>query len=180
MSPFIQQKQPDEKAREPARDSKTSDSSTLDLRNEIQEKYRSQSLSWSEWVYASLELLTSHPIPDDARLLELGAGTGTFWQHNAGQLPPRWKLCLTDQSMEMVRQARANLSAFPRSLRFLNVDSQALPFPKERFDMVLAIGLLDLVPDLERALQEAWRVLLPPGQFIATAGGKGHLHELEQ
>jgi ubiquinone/menaquinone biosynthesis C-methylase UbiE len=82
----------------------------------------------------------------------------------------------------MVQRARTNLKGArprPRMRRFLEVNCQALPFISERFDTVLAIGLLDLVPDLDRALNEARRVLRPDGQFIATAGGKGHLQELE-
>jgi ubiquinone/menaquinone biosynthesis C-methylase UbiE len=173
MSPYINQKYPIEKVRETAQASGSADANKLDLRNEIQEEHRTHPMPWSEWVFQSIKLF------DKSRVLELGGGTGTFWQKNASHLPHHWKILLTDQSMDMIRQAQANLSASRSPIRFLSVDSQSLPFPDERFDAVLAVGLLDLVPNLDQALREVWRVLLPSGQIIATAGGKGHLHELE-
>ena len=153
------------------------DTNKLDLRNEIQEKYRSHPVAWQEWVFQSMEL------PENSRVLELGAGTGTLWQGNADRLksriPASWEILLTDRALDMVQKARANLTTMQSGMAFLNLDGQALPFPEESFDAVIAIGLLDLVPDLNQAMSEAWRVLRPSGQLIATAGGKGHLEELE-
>jgi ubiquinone/menaquinone biosynthesis C-methylase UbiE len=168
-------KHPVEKAREPVRE----DTNKLDLRNEIQEEYSTHPVPWPEWLFQSII-----DLPEDSRVLELGSGTGTFWQQHApdfaqGRVPPRWKILLTDLSLDMVQQARSNLSSTRLPARFVQVDGQALPFPNERFDAILAIGLLDLVPNLDLALREAWRVLLPSGQVIATAGGKGHLQELQ-
>ena len=79
----------------------------------------------------------------------------------------------------MLQKAQTNVSNIPRRTGFLNLDGQALPFPNESVDAVLAVGVLDLVTDLDQALSEIWRVLRPSGQLIATAGGKGHLQELE-
>jgi ubiquinone/menaquinone biosynthesis C-methylase UbiE len=146
----------------------------IDMRNEIQEQYGKQAIPWFCWVFDALDL------PKGSRLLELGSGTGTFWQENKARMPAGWKILLTDQDADMVQSAKANLAAFRRKFRFTRTDSQAIPFPSESFDAVLAIGLLDLVPDLQQALSEIWRVLRPSGTFIATAGGKGHLQEMEE
>jgi len=173
MNLNTKQKSLEEKIHVSAQESSSADTNKLDLRNEIQEEYSTHPVPWPEWVFQSLDLL------EDSRVLELGSGTGSFWQHNTGRIPLRWKNIITDQSIDMVRQARSNLTSVRPTMRFLEVDSQALPLPAEHFDAILAIGLLDLVPDLNQALSEAWRVLLPYGQIIATAGGKGHLRELE-
>lgn len=167
------QKHPVEKSREPARNTKNTDTNKLDLRNEIQEEYSTRPVAWPAWVFQAIQL------PDDSRVLEVGSGTGSFWQQNAARIPPRWEITLTDQSMAMAQRARSNLNRSRPFMRFMDVDCQALPFPNQRFDAVLAIGVLDLVPDLDQALREIWRVLLPSGQLIASAGGKGHLRELE-
>jgi SAM-dependent methyltransferase len=123
------------------------------------------------------ELARSFQAP--VRVLELGCGTGAFWLENRARIPQGWQIWLSDQSMNMVNSARSSL-AKKRKVRCLLDDAQSLPFPDESFDTLLAIGLLDLVANLPQALQEASRVLRPGGVFIASAGGKGHLHELEE
>lgn len=149
------------------------DANKLDLRNEIQARHGNQSAAWFPWVFQLMEL------PEKCRVLELGCGTGMFWQENRKKISPGWKILLSDQEPEMVRSAHMQLVETQPNLRFLMIDSQALPFPDESFDAVIALGLLDLVPDLQQALGEIWRVLRPSGTFLTTAGGVGHLQELE-
>jgi ubiquinone/menaquinone biosynthesis C-methylase UbiE len=88
-------------------------------------------------------------------------------------------MTLTDPVTGIIQDARTRLADLPNNVRFLNADCQALPYPSEHFDAVLAIGVLDLLPNLDQALAEIWRVLGPSGLFLASAGGKGHLEELE-
>lgn len=150
------------------------DTNKVDLRNEIQAEYGSQPVPWFDWIFDSFDLL------NHSQVLELGCGSGSFWKDNETHLPKGWNIFLSDLTPDIVRGAKANLETVPRRFHYLDVDSQSLPFPAESFDAVLAIGLLDLVPDLNQALSEIWRVLRPGGQFLASAGGKGHLHELEE
>ncbi len=166
-------KHPDYNERSDARPNGSDDPNKLDLRNEIQEEYSSNRVAWPVWTFNFLDL------PEGSRILELGSGTGALWQENAPRVPKSWRILLSDRSFPMIEKAQSSLSASRQGMRFLNIDGQALPFRSESFDAVLAVGLLDLVPYLRRVLREAWRVLRPGGQFIATAGGKGHLQELE-
>ena len=44
-----------------------------------------------------------------------------------------------------------------------------LPFPDDRFDTVLALNLVDRVPDPGRALDELARVVRPGGRILLTS-----------
>ena len=149
------------------------DTHKIDLRNEIQQKLGSQPVAWFPWLFQILDL------PGQCRVLELGCGTGSFWKENREKVRPGWNVLLSDLEPEMVRRAHSDLTEMKNPMQFLTVDSQTLPFPDESFDAVIAIGVLDLVPDLQQTLGEIRRVLRSSGVFLTTAGGKGHLQELE-
>lgn len=151
-----------------------SDSNKLDLRNEIQEKYRTRGTPWFRWVFNHLNL------PENCRILELGGGSGMLWEENRERIPPRWQITVTDLSRGILRAARERVGDEVTARHFLALDGQHLPFPGGQFDCVLAIGVLDAVPDLNQALSEVWQVLRPSGVFVASAGGPAHLVEMRR
>jgi ubiquinone/menaquinone biosynthesis C-methylase UbiE len=153
-------------------DTESKEASKIDLRNEIQEEHRTHPAPWFRWVLARLKLA------DLAHILEIGCGSGAMWQENQDRLSPGWQIFLTDLSRGIVKTAHNNLADLNQASSFLTLDSQSMPFGKENFDAVLAIGVLDQVPDLNQALSEAWRVLRPPGLLLASAGGREHLREM--
>lgn len=165
MAPYTEQKQQEK--------STFHDSNKIDLRNEIQAAYGSHPVPWFNWVFEAMDL------PSQSRILEIGCGSGAFWQENQERIPADWRLTLTDPVTGIIQDARTRLADLENKARFLAADCQALPYPGDHFDAVLAIGVLDLLPNLDQALAEIWRVLGPSGMFLATAGGKGHLEELE-
>lgn len=148
----------------------------LDLREEIQKQYGAKTISWFSWVFDALEL------PPESRILDIGGGTGSLWSENAPRIPESWKIVLADIEPQMLRSAQARLLASGarqnRPGLFFS-DGQALPYADESFDAVIAGGVLDLVPDVQTTLKEVERTLRPGGLFVATAGSKGHLRELE-
>lgn len=144
----------------------------IDLRNEIQEEFRSRAVPWFRWVFDHLDL------PRGARILELGSGSGTLWQENQNRLPRSWQVTLSDRSRGMLRAARENLDP-GRVNGFLCLDGQSLPFPDGSFDAVIAIGVFDLIPNVSQAIRETARVVHPSGQLITSAGGRRHLKEME-
>jgi len=152
----------------------TSDTNKLDLRNEIQKSYGARPLSWAAWVFDQLDL------PGKCRILELGCGSGSLWKENWQRIPAGWNIILSDQSPEMTHTTSGNLSNLPNARGFACLDGQHIPFPAESFDAVLAIGVLDLIPDPDQALREAWRVLRPSGKFVVSAGGQRHLLEMRE
>ena len=150
------------------------DANKLDLRNEIQEKFRTRGKPWFRWVFDHLNL------PDNCRILELGGGSGTLWEENRERIPPGWQITVTDLSRGILRAARERVGDSLPARHFITLDGQHLPFPAGQFDCVLAIGVLDAVPDLKQALSEVWQVLRPSGVFVASAGGPAHLVELRR
>lgn len=57
-------------------------------------------------------------------------------------------------------------------------DVQSLPFPDRSFRCVIAAWMLYHVPDLDRALAEIARVLVPGGALLAVTNSERHLSEL--
>jgi SAM-dependent methyltransferase len=53
-------------------------------------------------------------------------------------------------------------------IRFVLANASSLPFASEAFDVVVCSEILEHIPDLERALSEIARVLVPGGRVYAT------------
>jgi ubiquinone/menaquinone biosynthesis C-methylase UbiE len=148
------------------------DPTNLTARISLHERFSVNCQPFAAWLMEQLEL------PPEADLLELGAGTGVFWRVNAEELPPGWRLTITDLSGGMVEAARANLADLPNAMVFDTVDAQAIPFADASFDCVLANFMLYHVPDRRRAFAEMHRVLRPGGLLAAATNGSAHLREI--
>lgn len=125
--------------------------------------------NWYHWIVDRLDL------PADARVLELGAGRGDLWRENAGRVPPRWRLTLTDLSPGMLEEAARDVGV---EAELAVVDAHELPFEDESFEAVVANHMLYHLADLPKALGEIRRVLVGGGRLVATTIGAGHLNEL--
>jgi SAM-dependent methyltransferase len=79
----------------------------------------------------------------------------------------------------MVHQAHLNLCHSPHPFEFAVLDAQAIPFPGEGFDAVIANHMLYHVPDRAQALSEIERVLKPGGRLVASTVGEAHLRGLQ-
>jgi SAM-dependent methyltransferase len=144
----------------------------LNARISLHRRFSTNDYGWFPWLFDRLRF------PPQARILELGCGPGDLWRKNLGHIPAGWAITLTDQSVGMVEKARQNLADSPHPSRFEIVDAQAIPYPRDRFDGVLANHMLYHVPDRARALSEIRRVLKPGGTFYASTIGERHLWEI--
>jgi len=112
-----------------------------------------------------------------SRFLEIGVGTGrialpviALGYHYTG-------VDISAQMMDRLRQKVEDLERetgkTPQAV-LLQADMQALPFAAHSFDAVIAAHVFHLVADPVKALQEALRVLTPPGPLLicgdATTG----------
>jgi SAM-dependent methyltransferase len=99
----------------------------------------------------------------EARILEVGAGSGYFSEELA-KLVPLGHLEILDLQAEMLAKARRKIAR----VRFSNVsftqsDACSLPFQDASFDFAVLVAVLGEVRDEPRCLQSLWRVVRPGG-----------------
>jgi ubiquinone/menaquinone biosynthesis C-methylase UbiE len=112
--------------------------------------------------------LADLPLPNGARVLEVGCGTGAIARVLADD--PRIREVLgVDPSGPLLARAR-ELSTGRRNLRFEEGDGRALPLPDAAFDAVVLHTVLSHVPQPERVLAEAHRALRTEG-WVAVFDG---------
>lgn len=91
--------------------------------------------------------------PDD-EALECACGTGLL----SGVIARRCKsLIATDFSVNMLRRAERKYRGLP-NITFAPCDIMQLPYPDQRFDVVIAANVIHLLDEPEKALQELSRV----------------------
>lgn len=105
------------------------------------------------------------------RILEIGCGAGLF-ARSVVDAGPGTEYVATDLSPAMVAATAALGVPAQRA------SADALPFPNESFDVVVAAWMLYHVPDLDAALREVRRVLRVGGTFCVATNGERHLAEL--
>jgi SAM-dependent methyltransferase len=106
------------------------------------------------------------------KVLEVGGGPGELAERMQRELGADVRYL--DLSSRMVELARA------RGVDAQQGDVQALPFDDGVFDTVVAAWMLYHVPDLDRALGEIARVLVPGGALVAVTNSIEHLGELRE
>ncbi|HEY8545665.1 MAG TPA: class I SAM-dependent methyltransferase [Acidimicrobiales bacterium] len=150
------------------------DGRKLSDRAQLHVKYSSARVAWFPWVSRQLTW------PVEARVLEVGCGTGWFWVEAAPSLPDDLDLVLTDLSHGMVDTALGQLRGRGRHRRIAGyvADVQELPFTDREFDVVVANHMLYHVPEPPRAVGEMARVLDADGTVVVATNGRNHLAEL--
>ncbi len=149
------------------------DSSNLDARVAIHQRFSTNPYGWMRWVFNHLLAL-----PANAKILELGCGPGYLWKENIDRIPSTWDITLSDLSSGMLDSAWRNLVVTGRNYKFKEIDAQEIPFKDETFDTVIANHMLYHVPDRPKAIGEIKRVLKTGGHFFATTVGDHHLKEI--
>lgn len=97
------------------------------------------------------------------RILETAAGTGVVTRAVSEALP-KSEIIATDINPAVVEFAAHHLQS--EHVTFEAADAQQLPFPDERFDLVLCLFGIMFFPDKMRANAEARRVLSPRGRYV--------------
>lgn len=149
------------------------DSSNLDARIAIHQRFSTNTQSWYHWIFESLLEL-----PVQANVLELGCGAGTLWKECADKIPAGWNITLTDLSDGMLDAAWRNLVPTGKSFKFEKIDAQSIPYEDKIFDVVIVNHVLHHVPDRKKALAEIKRILKDDGVLIATSIGDSHMKEM--
>ena len=105
-----------------------------------------------------------------SQVLEVGPGPGELSERIVRELSA--DVVAIDVSPRMVELTRA------RGIHALVGDVQDLPFSDGEFDLVVAAWVLFHPADLDRALSEIERVLVPGGRLVAATNSERHLEEL--
>jgi ubiquinone/menaquinone biosynthesis C-methylase UbiE len=96
------------------------------------------------------------------RLLEVGVGTGK----NLPYYPEGAPAAAIDISEKMLERARKRARKLGQAVKLLPMDAQALAFPDESFDVVVATFVFCSVPDPVLGLREINRVLKRHGRVV--------------
>jgi len=100
-------------------------------------------------------------------VLELGVGTGVNLGFYGDWLEQLWALEPDQTLVNWAQQAlQSSEPSMVRKVRLLRGDALHLPFADNSFDQVVCCLVLCTVPDPQRALLEAHRVLKPDGELL--------------
>lgn len=110
------------------------------------------------------DLITTGKLNAEARILEVGCGTGNYLRALAAQTKAT---CYgIDPAERMLSQAIAHPN--PDGVHWLLGDAQHLQFPDETFDLVYSVDVCHHIPHRLRYFQEALRVLKPGGKICTV------------
>ena len=106
------------------------------------------------------------PILPGETVLDIGCGAGMDLLLAARRVGTSGCAIWIDMTEAMRRRARASAAAAGlTNVEVHEADATALPFPDSSIDVVISNGVLNLVPEKERAFAEIRRVLRPGGRL---------------
>jgi malonyl-CoA O-methyltransferase len=124
-------------------------------------------------------LATLPPLPPDARILELGCGTGRLTERLADRYPGA-TLTALDLAPAMLEQARQRLGPRPR-LSLLAADAEHLPaavLAAAPYDLIISNAMLQWLHDAPAALARYQALLAPGGLLLCSTFGPDTFVEL--
>jgi len=114
--------------------------------------------------YSPLErVIEDSHIPRGAKVLEVGAGTGTSFP----AYPTHCQVTGIDLAPDMLTRARQKIAENGWThIKVLEMNALALNFPDNSFDFVMAFHVVTVVPDPVAMINEAQRVCKPGGKIV--------------
>jgi ubiquinone/menaquinone biosynthesis C-methylase UbiE len=111
-------------------------------------------------------------IVEGMNVLEIGCGSGAFTTFVARAVGKRGKVYALDIEPKMLKQLENKLAKPEnqdiKNVELINRSAYELPFDDNSLDAVYMVTVLQEIPDRDRALQQAKRVLKPGGILSIT------------
>lgn len=170
-------------------------SSNLNIRIELHEKYSKNPTGWFPWLFSQIDF------GDSKRILEIGCGNGELWksgladkkQQDIMEIVSDKEVYLTDISEGMVEAARETLEkSYPGIFEYevleVGSESQLQDFVAEHFgkgvpeqlDTIIANHILFYIKNLDESLEEFTTALKKGGILYASTYGKNHMKEITE
>lgn len=145
----------------------------LNIRTNLH-SYNINEVDFDKWCFNQMYFF------NNAKILELGCGTGKLWFRNRDNIDKNLDVMLSDFSKSMLRIAKEKLKNIECDFKYEEINAENIPFEDESFDIIIAQHMIYFVPDIEKALAEIQRVLKPKGIFYVTANSCESMKELNK
>lgn len=140
------------------------DDSKFRKRQDFHDKYSTNKYGFRNWMFDRYKISSGN------KILELGCGNGLMWDKKYSELPEDTKLILSDFSEGMCKIVK-DKHIEHRNVEIEQIDIQDIPYEDNTFDIVIANHMLYHVPNVDKAIEEVYRVLKKGGKFYASTLG---------
>ena len=145
----------------------------LNIRSNLH-SYNINKVDFDKWCFSQMNF------PKNARILELGCGTGKLWFKNKESIDKDLNITLSDFSKSMLKIAKDKLKDLDYDFKYEEINMENIPYKDESFDIVIAEHMIYFAPDIEKALSEIKRVLSKNGVLYVSANSCDSMAELNK
>lgn len=145
----------------------------LNIRNNLH-SYNTNKIDFDKWCFNQINF------PQNARVLEVGCGTGKLWYKNKENINKNLDITLSDFSKGMLKSTKEKLKELKHNFKYEEINVENIPYEDESFDIVIARHMIYFSPNIEKALAEIRRVLVPGGIAYITVNSCETMAELNE